>query len=99
MIPRITPAVGVLAAVAIAFAAAGCGEDQLKGSDVEKTEMQEQGARGYPDIKVDCPDTVDAKVGSTFTCDVKGYAKYTKFEGKIIAKQKYAGVEPNGGYR
>lgn len=93
---RVLPSAGVL--VALLAALAGCGGSKLSGDSIEKLIVQDLGNRGYANAKIDCPD-VDNKVGKTFTCDLSGVKKFTKFEGKVAKNDGIEPVEPDGGYR
>lgn len=57
---------GALAALVLA----SCGGTKLSGDSIEKLLVQDL-ARGYPDVKIECPD-VDNEVGNAFTCAVSG---------------------------
>ena len=49
------------------LALAACG-DQTK--DVEKSVADLLGERGYADVAVNCPESVEVKAGTSFDCEV-----------------------------
>ena len=79
MFKRILPSATISLIAAASFA--GCGGEKLSGDSIEKL-VVENLERGYPGMKVDCPD-VDNKVGEKFTCDVTGSDEITKVEGSV----------------
>ena len=60
--------VGLTAAVALAVA--GCGAQTVDVKKVEDNIKSGVKKQNGIDVTVDCPDSVDWKTGSTFTCDV-----------------------------